>query len=259
MSQGEYQVGELMLLEFDDKLLVLLVGELAGIVLYSIVIYSIVGIVLYSFCSFATGRVEKHYCGDIISVWFGDAGYLLGQDPHGNSVVPGAEAKIDKLPRAALNIFRRGAVIKYEQGVGPREEEDSHLQPVLDLVLQAHDHIDVRVAVHETLVGLVLDKCGAEEHNVVKPALKGPRSWFRRYCVLPELVGPTIRALKGSFLWSIRLILRCLCLKPWLVCWWGGRLSEQSLYFIKRFYPWVCGWCGFRVEVDLVCFSHVVY
>ena len=66
MSQGEYQVGERMLLEFDDKLLVLLVGELAGVVFE------------YSFCSFATGRVEEHDRGDIISVWFGDAGYLLG-------------------------------------------------------------------------------------------------------------------------------------------------------------------------------------
>ena len=32
MSQGEDQVGKLVLLEFGDKLLVLLVGELAGIV-----------------------------------------------------------------------------------------------------------------------------------------------------------------------------------------------------------------------------------
>ena len=161
MSQGEDQVGELMLLEFDDKLLVLFVGELAGVVFKD------------GFCSLATGRVEKHYCGDIISVWFGDAGYLLSQDPHGDSVVPGAEAKIDQLTRAALDIFRRGAVIEYEQGVGTRKEEASHPKPVLDLVLKAHDHIDVRVAIHETLVGFVLDKCGAEEHNVVKLALEG--------------------------------------------------------------------------------------
>ena len=32
---------------------------------------------------------------------------------------------------------------------------------------------------------------------------KGLRSWFIRYCVLPELVGPTIKALKGSFLGSM--------------------------------------------------------
>ena len=85
MSQGEYQVGELVLLEFGDKLLVLLVGELAGVVF------------------------KDH--GNIVPVWLGDAGYLLGQDPHGDSIVPGAEAEIDQLPCAALNIFRRGAVV----------------------------------------------------------------------------------------------------------------------------------------------------
>ena len=77
ISQGEDQVGELMLLEFGDKVLVLLVGELAGVVFKD------------SLGSLATGRVEEH---NIISIWFGDAGYLLGQDPHGDSIVPGAEA-----------------------------------------------------------------------------------------------------------------------------------------------------------------------
>ena len=66
-------------------------------------------------------------------------------------------------------------------------------------------------------------------------------------------MGPTIRALKGSFLGSIGVLYTS------VLCWWGGRLSEQSLYFIKRFYPGVCGWRGFRIEVDLVGFSHVVY
>ena len=46
MSQGEDQVGKLVLLEFGDKLLVLLVGELAGVVFKD------------SFCSLATGCVE---------------------------------------------------------------------------------------------------------------------------------------------------------------------------------------------------------
>ena len=48
MSQGEDQVGELMLLEFGDKLLVLLVGELAGVVFKD------------SLGSLATGCVEEH-------------------------------------------------------------------------------------------------------------------------------------------------------------------------------------------------------
>ena len=71
ISQGEDQVGELMLLEFGDKVLVLLVGELAGVVFKD------------SLGSLATGRVEEHNRGNIISIWFGDAGYLLGQDVGG--------------------------------------------------------------------------------------------------------------------------------------------------------------------------------
>ena len=78
----------------------------------------------------ATGCVEEHDRGDIVPVRLGDAGYLLGQDPHGDAVVPGAEAEIDQLPRAALDIFRRGAVIQYEQGVGARKEEAGQPQPV---------------------------------------------------------------------------------------------------------------------------------
>ena len=178
ISQGEDQVGELMLLEFGDKLLVLLVGELAGVVFKD------------SLSSLATGCVEKHYCGNIISVWLGDAGYLLGQDPHGDSIVPGAESEIDKLPRAALDIFRRGAVVEYEQGVGPREEEASHPQPVLDLMLQAHDHIDVRIAVHEALVCFIFNKGGAEEHNIVKLALEGTPQLVQKILCLTGIGGP---------------------------------------------------------------------
>ena len=125
-------------------------GELAGVVFKD------------SLGSLATGRVEEHYCGNIISIWLGDAGYLLGQDPHGDSIVPGAESEIDKLPRASLDIFRRGAVVQYEQGVGAREEESGHPQPVLNLMLLAHDHKNVWIAVHKALVCFVLDKGGAE-------------------------------------------------------------------------------------------------
>ena len=178
MSQGEDQVGELMLLEFGDKLLVLLVGELAGVVFKD------------SLGSLATGRVEEHDRGNIISIWFCDAGYLLGQDPHGDSIVPGAEAEIDQLPRAALDIFRRCAVVEYEQGVGSREKEAGHPQPALDLVLQAHYHKDVRIAVHETLVSFIFNEGGAEEHNVVKLALEGASQLVQKILCLTGIGGP---------------------------------------------------------------------
>ena len=48
-----------------------------------------------------------------------------------------------------------------------------HPQPVLDLVLQAHDHNDVRIAIHEAFVSLVLNEGRTEEHDVVKLAPEG--------------------------------------------------------------------------------------
>ena len=54
MPKSEDQVGELVLLEFGDKLLVLLVGELAGVVFKD------------SLGSLATGCIEENYCGNII-------------------------------------------------------------------------------------------------------------------------------------------------------------------------------------------------
>ena len=189
MSQGEDQVGELMLFEFGDKLLVLFVGELAGVVFKD------------SFCSLATRRVEEHDRGNIISVRLGDAGYLLGQDPHGDFVVPGAEAEIDQLPRATLNIFRRGAVVEYEQGVGSREEVAGHPQPVLDLMLQAHDHINVWIAVHEALVCLVLDKSGTEEHDVIKLASEGAPQLVQKILCLTGIGGPHNQGVEGHFSW----------------------------------------------------------
>ena len=178
IPQGEDQVGELVPLEFGDKLPVLLVDELAGVVFKD------------SLGRLATGCVEEHDRGDIVPVRFGDACYLLGQDPHGDAVVPGAEAEIDQLPRAALDIFRRGAVVEHEQGVGAREDVAGQPQPVLDLMLQAHDHKDVRVAVHEALVGLVLDKGGAEEHDVVKLASEGAPQLVKKVLCLTGIRGP---------------------------------------------------------------------
>ena len=189
VPQCEDQVGEFVPLEFGDKLLVLLVSELAGVVFKD------------SLSSLPARCVEEHDRGDIISVWFGDAGYLLGQNPHGDSVVPGTEAKIDQLARATLDIFRRGAVIEYEQGVGAREEEAGHPQPVLDLMLQTHDHKDVRIAVHKAFVGLVLDKGRTEEHDVVKLALEGTPQLVQKVLCLTGIGGPHDQGIEGQLSW----------------------------------------------------------
>ena len=115
--------------------------------------------------------------------------------------MPGAETEIDQLTRAAFDIFRRGAVVEYEQGVGAREKVAGHPQPVLDLVLQAHDHIDVRVAIHEALVGLVLDKGGAEEHKVVKLVPEGAPQLVQKILCLTGIGGPHDQCIEGQLSW----------------------------------------------------------
>ena len=115
--------------------------------------------------------------------------------------MPGAESEIDQLSRAALDIFRRGAVVQYEQGVGAREEEAGLPQPVLDLVLQAHDHKDVWIAVHEAFVCFVLNEGRAEEHNVVKLALEGSPQLVQKILCFTGIGGPHNQGVEGQFSW----------------------------------------------------------
>ena len=68
-------------------------------------------------------------------------------------------------------------------------------------MLLAHDHINVRVAVHEALVGLVLDKCGAEEHNVVKLVLEGAPQLVQKVLCLTGIGGPHDQDVEGQFSW----------------------------------------------------------
>ena len=151
-------MGELAPLEFCDEHFVLFVGELAGVVFED------------GLGRFAGGCVKKNDRCHVLAKRLGNAGYLLGQDPHGDAVVPGTKPEIDQLARATFHVFRSRAVVEHKERVDPRKEEACQSQPGLDLMLRAGNHKDVRIAVHEALVGLVLDKSGAEEHNVVKLA-----------------------------------------------------------------------------------------
>ena len=150
--------------------------------------------------------------------------------------MPGAEAKIDQLTRAALDIFRRCAVVEYEQGVGSREEEAGHPQPVLDLMLLAHDHIDVRVAVHEVLVCFIFNKGRAEEHNVVKLAPEGSPQLVQKILCLTGIGGPHNKGVEGQFSWvHYTLVLVSQTLARALV----GRALERAVFvFHQTISPW---------------------
>ena len=91
--QGEDEVRELAPLEFGDELFVLFVGELAGVVFED------------GLGRFAGGCVKEHDRCHVLAKRLGNAGYLLGQDPYGDAVVPCAETEIDQLTRATFHIF----------------------------------------------------------------------------------------------------------------------------------------------------------
>ena len=102
MPQCEDQVRELAPLEFRDELFVLFIGELAGVVFE------------YGLGCFARRCIKEHDRCDIVTVRLGNAGYLLGQDPHGDAVVPGTKPEIDQLARATFHIFGSRAIIQYK-------------------------------------------------------------------------------------------------------------------------------------------------
>ena len=56
-------------------------------------------------------------------------------------------------------------------------------------MLQAGNYPDVRVAVHEALVCLVLDKSGAEEHDVVKLTSEGAPQLVQKVLCLTGIGG----------------------------------------------------------------------
>ena len=188
-------MGELAPLEFSNKLFVLLMGELAGVVFED------------GLGRFAGGRVKEHDRCHVLAKRLGNAGYLLGQDPHGDAVVPCAEAEIDQLALAAFHHLGGGAVVEHKERVDAHEEVAGQPQPGLDLMLQAGNHENVRIAVHEALVGRVVDKRGAEEHDVVKLASEGAPQQGKKILCLARVGGPHDQGVEGQLL-GVHLYLR---------------------------------------------------
>ena len=179
-------MGELAPLEFSNKLFVHLVRELTRVVFED------------GLRRFAGGRVKEHDRCHVLAKRLGNAGYLLGQDPHGDAFVPCTEAEIDQLARAAFHVLGDGAVVEHKERVGTHEEVAGQSQPGLDLMLQADNHENVRIAVHEALVGRVLDKSGAEEHDVVKAPPKGALKLVQKILCFARIRGAHNQGVEGQ-------------------------------------------------------------
>ena len=92
-------------------------------------------------------------------------------------------------------------MLSHKERVGPRKEVAGHPQLGLDLMLRAGNHKDVRIAVHEALVGLVLDKSGDEEHNVVKLASEWAPQQVQKILCLTGIVWPHDQGVEWQLSW----------------------------------------------------------
>ena len=96
-------------------------------------------------------------------------------------------------------------------------------------MLQAHDHKDVRVAIHETPVCLILNEGGAEEHNVVKLALEGAPQLVQKILCFTGIGGPHNKSVEGQFSW----------VHYTLVLVSEGRALERAVFvFLQTISPW---------------------
>ena len=99
-------------------------------------------------------------------------------------------------------------------------------------MLQAHAHIDVRVAVHEALIGPILDKGGAEEHDVVKLASEGAPQLVQKVLCLTGIGGPHDQGVEGQLSW-VHLYL-CVCTRQALACVLEGRAPWLVVFVFPR-------------------------
>ena len=104
------------------------------------------------------GGVKKQ---DGFHIYPGDAGHLLGQNPHAEAAVAGTKTKIRQLACAAFHVFRSGAVVKNYERVGFLKKKTSNKEVGFHLVLLTVDDVNAWLVVHEVVVGFVKNKCWA--------------------------------------------------------------------------------------------------
>ena len=191
VAQRKKEMGELALFQTCNQLLEVFLGELAGAFFKD------------GLRGLGRWRVEKQDRSHVLAERLRDARKLLGQHPHADAGVARRKAQLDELPRPPFLVFRGNAVVKNNEGVGAFKENTRHLQPRLDLVLLADDDIQPRISLGKPKKGFVGSQRRTDERDVVEPAAERAHSWSTRNHVFPELVGPTMSALKGAFAGSI--------------------------------------------------------
>ena len=108
-------------------------------------------------------------------------------------------------------------------------------------MLQAGNCPDVRIAVHEALVCLVLDKCGAEEHDVVKLTSERAAQLVQKVLCLTRIGGSNDQSVERQLSWVHASLYEC-------VFW------QVVLYLLE-------GQCPAQLCRDVISFgaSHFVF
>ena len=83
-------------------------------------------------------------------------------------------------------------------------------------MLQAGNHENVRIAVHEALVGRVLDKSGTEEHDVVKAPAEGAPQLVQKILCLARVGRPHDQGVEGQPSWVHLYLWGCVLSRD---CW----------------------------------------
>lgn len=101
-----------------------------------------------------------------------DAAHLLGQHPHAEACMACRKAEIHQLACTPFHIFRGGAVVEDHKHVGALKKLGDDFQPYFHLMLLAHQDEHSWIIFINSVEGLVVRECRADQHNVVELAAK---------------------------------------------------------------------------------------
>ena len=96
------------------------------------------------------------------------AGHLLSQHPNADAHMSSRKGEIYQLACAPVNIFRGCAVIEDYERVGAHEKPSHDLQPHFHVMLLAYYHSHSWILFTNSVVGLVVRECWADENDVVE-------------------------------------------------------------------------------------------
>ena len=96
------------------------------------------------------------------------SGQFLGQRPNADAHMPDRKGEIHQLACTPFHVFGGRAVVEDYERLGAHEKPPHKLQPFFHVVLLANYHIHSWIVFTNSVVGLVVRECWADENDVVE-------------------------------------------------------------------------------------------